>query len=127
MSHPNEKLLRTAYEAFGGGDLNPLMDSLTDDIMWHVSGRSPLAGEYAGKPQVLGLFGKMMELYRGTLRLQVLNILANEGHGIVMTREWAQHDGKALEFRAIHVWGVREGRLAQFQVYYDDAYHKFWS
>lgn len=57
MSHPNARLLRNAYEAFGSGDLEPLLGALTDDISWHDSTLGPLAGSYTGKDQVLGLFG----------------------------------------------------------------------
>lgn len=64
MNHQNEKVLRTSYDAFGRGNANPLMTALAEDIKWYVSGRSPLTGEYSGKAEVLGFFGKMMEVYQ---------------------------------------------------------------
>lgn len=121
-----EKALRSSYEAFRRGDLKPLMDSLSDDIQWHVSGESPLAGSYRGKDEVLGLFGRMMDLYGGTLRVEVADILANDQRGVVVTKEQASHQGRNLEFSCIHLWIVRDGKLAEFRVFYDDAYHQFW-
>lgn len=126
MPQSNEKMLRDSYEAFGLGDLKPLMDSLSDDIQWRVSGNSPLAGSYTGKDAVLGLFGKMMELYKGTLRVQVVDILAKNGRGLVMTKEQATYQGQTVEFSCVHVWTARDGKLAEFDVFYDDAYHQFW-
>jgi ketosteroid isomerase-like protein len=41
MSHRNEDMIRNNYEAFPRGDANPLLDSLSEDIQWHVSGQSP--------------------------------------------------------------------------------------
>jgi len=127
MTHRNEKMLRASYDAFGRGDANPLMSALAEDIKWYVSGRSPLAGEYSGKAEVLGFFGKMMEFYQGTLKQQVLDILANDAHGMVLTREAAQYKEKSVEFRSVHVWEISNGKLVEFHVYYDDAYHNFWS
>jgi ketosteroid isomerase-like protein len=55
MWHRNEQLLRTNYEAFGNGDVAPLLASLADDIQWHVSGPSSLAGDLrcGGDPRLL--------------------------------------------------------------------------
>lgn len=120
--------LRASYDAFASkGELTPLIDSLADDIRWHVSGRSPLAGHYRGKAEVLALFARMMELYRGTLRLQVLDILASEAHAIVLTQEWAEYAGKKFEWHGVHLWTIGAGQFTQFEVYNDDAYHALWA
>ena len=124
--NPLSLVIRNNYDAFGKGNVDPLMTSLADDIRWHVSGGSPLAGEYVGKGQVLGFFQKMMQLYGGTLRLQVVDVLAGEDHAAVLTREESQYNGKALVFRSVHLWETRGGKFSAFHVYYDDAYHKFW-
>jgi ketosteroid isomerase-like protein len=76
---------------------------------------------------VLGFFGRMMELYGGTLQLDVLDVLANDDHGIVLTRERGQHAGKAVEYGGIHRWDFRNGKCVRFENYYDDAYHVFWA
>jgi len=120
-------MLKTNYDALGRGDPNPLIGSLGDDIKWHVSGRSPLAGAYRGRAEVLSFFGKMRELFRGTLRLEPVDILANDDYGVVLTREAAQYAGKTLDFRSVHLWTILNGKSTQFDVYFDDAYHKFWS
>ena len=127
MKAENERTLRESYDAFGMGDINPLMNSLGDEIEWHVSGRSPLAGKYVGKDNVLSFFGKMMNLYGGSLKLQVLDILADDVHGVVLTREAASYNGRVVEFSSVHVWEISNGKLNHFRVYYDDAYHSFWS
>ena len=126
MSHPKEQLLRTNYQAFADGDLAPLLQSLADDVEWHVSGPSPLAGKYAGTSEVLAFFGKMMELYGGTLQLEVIDVLANDDHGVVLTRERGEYAGSAVEYAGVHRWDFRDGKCARFENYYDDAYHEFW-
>jgi hypothetical protein len=86
------------------------MSSLADGVKWHVSGGSPLAGEYVGKAEVLNFFRKMMQLYGGTLRIQVVDILAGEKHSAVLTREESQYNGEILTFRSVHLREVRGGK-----------------
>jgi uncharacterized protein len=126
MSEAIVRLLRTTYEAFSKGDPGPLLSSLSDDIRWYVSGGSPLAGEYVGKNDVLSFFQKMGQLYGGSLKLELSDILASDNHGVVLTREELRYEDRLLSFRSVHLWEVRDGKFSSFHVYYDDAYHKFW-
>jgi ketosteroid isomerase-like protein len=127
MSHPHEHTLRTVYDAFGKGDIETVMGLYTDDIAYHVSGRSPVSGVYSGKDEVLGLFGKLMERSGGTFRVEALDILANDEHGVVLTFERGQRGGKTLENRAVHVWNFRDGKCAQFRGYNEEVWDEFWS
>jgi ketosteroid isomerase-like protein len=127
MPHPHEQLLRTNYDAFSQGDVSPMVSSFADDIEWHVSGESPVAGDYSGKGEVLEFFSKMMELYRGTLQLEVVDVLANDDVGIVITKESAEYGGKPLEYSGVHHWQFRQGKLARFENYTDDTYSEFWA
>jgi hypothetical protein len=45
---------------------------------------------------------------------------------VVLTQEESRYNGKTLSFRSVHVWEVENEKLARFNVYYDDAYHRFW-
>jgi hypothetical protein len=36
MSHPNETRIRTAYDAASTGDLEPMLNMLSDDIRWNA-------------------------------------------------------------------------------------------
>jgi ketosteroid isomerase-like protein len=57
MAHSNKDLVREAYAAFGRGDMDALRDKyFTDNVCYHVTGRSPLAGDYEGIDQVLQFF-----------------------------------------------------------------------
>ena len=127
MSHPHEETLRTVYDAFAKGDIETVMGLYTDDIQFHVSGRSPVSGSYSGKDEVLGLYGKMVEQSGGTFRVEALDILANDEHGVVLTMERGQRDGKTLENRAVHVWEMRDGKCAQFRGYNEEVWDEFWS
>ncbi len=127
MSHPNEAMLRHAYEAFAVGDLDPVLGMLSDDISWHASGDSPVAGDYSGREGVLRFFAAMMTQYGGTLRLQVNDVLASDDHGVVLTTESGTAGGERIEWASVHVFTIRDGKCVRFVSYEDDAYHQFWA
>jgi ketosteroid isomerase-like protein len=43
-------------EMYAGGDSGPLEELLADDVVWHVPGTSPIAGDYRGRQAVIGYF-----------------------------------------------------------------------
>ena len=126
MTHPNEAQLRETYEAVGDGNLDVLLDALADDIVWEDSSLGPLAGRYHGKEAVGAFFGKMFEVYRGTLRLDVLDVVANDDHGVVLTRERGQTAGGPVSWTGTHIWTFRDGRCTEFVAMNDGVYNRFW-
>jgi len=126
MAHPNEALLRETYEAVGQGDLQVLLDALADDVRWADSSLGPLAGEYRGKEAVGVFFAMMFEVYAGTLHLDVLDVVANEDHAVVLTREHGKIGGEPVSWRGTHIWTFRDGECAEFVAINDRAYNRFW-
>ena len=61
MAHPNEDLVRRGFAAFGTGDMATLGELFADDIVWHIGGRSPIAGDYKGKDEVFGFFAQLAQ------------------------------------------------------------------
>src|SRR5439155_12616958 len=97
MAHPNEDLARKGYAAFSGGDMATLNDLFADDIVWHVGGRTPIAGDYAGKDAVFGFFAKTMEMTGGTFRLDLHDLLANDEHVVALVTATGQREGRSLD------------------------------
>jgi uncharacterized protein len=126
MSNSNEHALKTAYAEVGRGNIDALMRLLSNEIVWCVSGQSPLAGDYRGKDGVLHFFARMAELYQGTLRLEVQDILANERRGIVLTAENFVHDSAHVAYRSVHHFEFRDGKCWLFHALQDDAYNGYW-
>ncbi|HVS48144.1 MAG TPA: nuclear transport factor 2 family protein [Candidatus Dormibacteraeota bacterium] len=113
---------RRAYEAFSKGDLAVVGDLLADDAVYHISGNSPLAGDYKGKDAIFGFFGKLMQETGGTFRIEVHDILANDDHGVVLVRELAERNGKKWDSRAVHITHADgEGRVKEFWAFQEDS------
>jgi ketosteroid isomerase-like protein len=122
MAHPNEDLARQGYEAFARADMQQVSEFLADDVVWHVGGRGPLAGDYRGKEEVLGFLVKTMELTGGTFRLDIHDILANDEHAVVLVVARAEREGRTLEDRQVHVQHVKDGRVVEFWTHPGDQY-----
>jgi uncharacterized protein len=127
MSDPHRGLLVTIYDAFGRGDMDTVMASLTDDIEWRVHEPSPVAGAYTGKDAVLGFFPRMMALYDGTLRVEVEAIVADHEVGFVKVKESATLPDAGVTYTGVHVWEFRDERCERFESYYDGTYVDFWA
>ena len=75
-------LVRKGYQAFNTGDVATLMGLFSHDVIQHVPGEGPLAGDYKGADAVLGYYGKLAELTDGTFRAHLVDV-HGDGHGHV--------------------------------------------
>ena len=127
--HPNLELLRRGYAAYDSGDMDTINELFADDVVWHVAGRGPLAGDYNGKEQVFGYLARLQEMSEGTAKVEVHDFLANDDHGVAVVTESATRDGRNHEGRATHVFHLRDGHVTEFWDAQTDQYaaDEFWS
>src|ERR1700704_3932258 len=55
----NVDTARSAYEAFGRGDLEALKGMLSEDSTWYTSEELPLGGETQGRDAIIGDFAQI--------------------------------------------------------------------
>jgi ketosteroid isomerase-like protein len=127
--HPNVSLVKKGYEAFAKGDMATLTDVLGQDMVWHIAGNNPLAGEYQGRDAVFKMFAQLVELSGGTFRNEPHDILANDEHAVALTRETASREGKQLDALSVQVYHIRVGKVIEAWSFEHDspAYDEFWS
>src|SRR5215472_15490091 len=94
-ANANADLIRRGYAAFARGDIAAVLAILAEDVLWHVPGRGPLARDYRGHGEVLGFFGRFMELCDRTFRVQIDDVLANSERVVVLCTESAQRVGRS--------------------------------
>jgi ketosteroid isomerase-like protein len=123
MAHPNEDLAREGYEAFIKADMQKVSDFFADDIVWHIGGRGPLAGDYRGKDEALGFLAKTMEMTGGVFSLEIHDILANDEHAVALVVARGEREGKkTLEDRQAHVLHIKDGKVAEYWAHPGDQY-----
>jgi ketosteroid isomerase-like protein len=121
MAHPNEELLRRGYEAFSTGDLDTVFSLFADDMVWHNGGSNQLTGDYRGHQAIMGMFGKLLEVTGGTLRLDIHDVLANDTHGVVLVTAHADRGGQPIAVREVNIWHVADGKATEFWVFAEDS------
>src|SRR6266851_923931 len=114
MTHPNEDLARAASAAFGRGDLSALQDQyFAENIIWHIAGTGPLAGDHEGIAQVMGVLGKISELSVGTLRPELHDVLVSTDHTVALATIRAERPGKQLRLNVVHVIHSENGKATE--------------
>jgi uncharacterized protein len=128
MVTDNAQIIRTGYEAFARGDIPSVLDMLSEEITWHVPGRSPLSGDYAGHDGVLSFFGKCQELSEGTLKVGADEVLADGERVVVLSTVTAQRNGQTLTASEVHRWRVVDGKAVEFREFQGDEQgeDEFW-
>lgn len=129
MAHPNEDLLRSAYDAFNRQDVATVMSLLADDIVFHISGRSKQSGDFSGKNGASAYFSKVGELSGGTHRVEIHDVLANDEHAVALLRAKAERDNKTFDMNVVHVCHVTQGKATELWILPSDqyAFDEFWS
>jgi ketosteroid isomerase-like protein len=125
----NGAQIRSAYAAFARGDVQGALSHFAEDIHWHVPGRGPLSRDYRGRTEVLGFFGKFMELSHGTFRLRVDDVLASGDRVVVLCTESAVRGGRSWSSPQVHVWTLEDGKATSFREYCgaERAEDEFWA
>ena len=125
----NVATMRRAYEAFNTGDMDTLTE-LMDETVWHLSGRSPMAGDYQGRGACLAYFGQLAQETGGTFRAELQHMAADgEDRVIGIQRSTADRNGKHLDVANCIVFELKDGRVTDGREHFEDLYawDEFWS
>ena len=120
----NTALIRKEYDAFGRGDIQTILDNLTEDVEWGLEGPEsiPFAGKKKGPAQVRTFF----EALGGTLqdmKLSMDTFVAQGDHVATMGRFSATvvATGRSFDAPIAHFFTVRNGKISRFVDFTDTA------
>ena len=130
VMHPHEELIRRFHEAQRTPDPSVLMDLLADNVVWHLPGKNLLSRDYDGKAEVADFWARARELSGGTVRTDLLDVLASDDYAIALVRVHAEREGRSLggQFQAF-TYRIEGGKIAEFWFMVEDRYavDAFWS
>jgi uncharacterized protein len=114
----NVGVVRQAYEAFGRGDLDGLIALLDPEVSWRTPGPAdlPTAGTRHGADAVRDFFGILLNTFEIT-NFEPTDFLAQGDKVVVLgtSRERVKATGTAFDFRWVHIFGLRNGRIVAFE------------
>ena len=115
MAHPNEDLLRGFLDAYGADDREAVGRSLAEDTVWHVGGTHRFSGNYRGRDAILEYFDRVGSETGGTLRLEPIELMANEDRGAAFLLVTGEREGRRLDVTMAEAFQFDgEGRIREF-------------
>jgi uncharacterized protein len=103
------ELHRRQEEMYAGGSIDPVLELLAGDIVWHVLGRSPIAGDHRGVAQVVDYFERRRQLANATMRMRPGEVIF-EGDAVAQFVEGsAVLYGERVSWRTIGTYRVDIG------------------
>ena len=125
----NLALMRRFYGARANKDQEAIMGCLAEDVVWRYPGRNVLSREYRGKEDVAGFFRKLRELTGDNFSSETGRILVDETMALVYERPRGTRKGRSLEWDTVLVFQLREGKIAQVEVFQNVQYEldEWWN
>jgi uncharacterized protein len=124
----NVEIITSAYEAFGRGDIPAVLETLADDILWHVPGRRPPSRDYRGHDEVLGFFQHFTELSGGTFHIAIDEVFAEGDRVSCWSPRALSATGAIWSSPQVHARTINDGTATDFWQFQGDqqAEDEFW-
>ena len=121
MADQSVEIVRGVYEAFGRGDVPAVLGAMTEDVEWNEAEGLPYGGVYHGPQQVAeNVFGPITTDVDGfTVTPQQLIASGDTVVAVVRYTGTGKASGTPLDLEVVHIWDLRDGKLARFRQYID--------
>jgi ketosteroid isomerase-like protein len=117
----NVEIVRGFYDALASGDLGGALALLAPDCAWTEMDGFPYGGTYNGPAEVTdGVFKRIGADWEGFAF--DLDEIIDGGDTLASVGTYSgtyRATGKPMKVRAVHVWTVRNGKLATFEQFAD--------
>lgn len=124
MVHPNEERLRELYARLHRGDVAGFLAGFGEGAVFTVPGRAAVSGTFT-KATFAGMARAASVADPGSFREDIVDVIANDEHGIVLLNHRLRRAGVAHEYRTAHVvtfsggliaaWWEHPGSLAELE------------
>jgi ketosteroid isomerase-like protein len=111
MDHPNITAYRRTADAFRVGDRGALAALIDEDVVWHIPGSGPMAGDIHGREALFRFFDRVRDVTEGTFMIKEHDVLGSEEH-VVALSNWsaAVREGIPVSVNVVGVFHFRDGR-----------------
>jgi ketosteroid isomerase-like protein len=116
----NVDTARSAYEAFGRGDLEGLKEMLTEDGTWLTSDELPLGGETHGRDAIVGNFAQIPN-YWSSFSVEPEEFIEAGDWVIVRGTQRLGNDRGSAEAPFAHLMRFADGKVDRGEFYADTA------
>jgi uncharacterized protein len=123
MSRANVNVVERFEDAFVRGDMEEVLSLLSPDIVVHEAPSLPYPGDHQGYDGFLRLADAFNSVWEIVSDLDLTFMDAGEAHVVVRVAfdVVTRSTGVPLRLRLVEVYTVRDGRIADLDVYYRDT------
>lgn len=111
---------RSAYEAFGRGDLEALKEMFAEDAVWVTSDELPLGGETRGRDTIIENFAQIPN-YWSSFSVEPSDFFECGDVVVVRGTQRAANDKGSMEAPFAHVLELRDGKTVRGEFFTDSA------
>jgi len=117
----NVDTARSAYDAFGRGDLEALREDFAEDAVWVTSDELPLGGETRGRDAILANFAQIPN-YWSSFSVEPSEFLDCGDHVVVLGTQRASNDNGSFEAPFAHILKYdSQGKTVRGEFFTDSA------
>lgn len=115
------EFIKGIYGAFGRGDVATVLDAFADDVEWYEAEGMPYGGVYrSGEAVLQNVFGPISEDVEGFTVTPEEFIGSGDTVAVVVRYTGTgKLSRKELNEPVVHVWELRDGKLARFRQFID--------
>jgi len=123
MGEKSIEVVKGIYEAFGRGDVPAVLAAMADDIEWYEAEGMPYGGLHHGPDAAArNVLGPVVHDIPDVAAMP--EELIASGNTVAVVAHYTgtgKATGKELDLRVVHVWDVRDGKIARFRQFADTA------
>jgi uncharacterized protein len=108
-----EEFLARQRRMYEGGELAPVEELLAEDVVWHLPGGSPIAGDYRGRASVSAYFLARRELAGGSIEITKISEASHDEALVQLADGRASLGGTEVVWRTAGVYRVADGKIAE--------------
>jgi uncharacterized protein len=90
--------------------------------VWHVPGRSPIAGDHEGIEAVMDYFERRRALARATFRVNVRDVMSQGDVVLQLAGGTAELGGREVGWETVGIFTIRDGKIAEGRLVPFDLY-----
>jgi ketosteroid isomerase-like protein len=111
---------RSAYEAFGRGDLTTLQASFAEDAVWVTSEELPLGGTTSGREQIIANFAQIPN-YWSSFSVEPEEFIEAGDYIVVRGTQRAGNERGSFAAPYVHLMKFQDGKLVLGEFHTDSA------
>jgi len=116
--HPNAAAYRRTADAFRASDHATFRTLVASNVVWHVPGDHPMAGDVRGRDALVTWLNRVRQ--KG-FWLTEHDVFGNDEHVCALSEMGARRDGIDVQTRVVSVFHYRDGQMLERWFYPEDG------